>query len=153
MPYKRQVKDEDEPPLNPQGTRKGMPLPCTEQPAQPLYRELAGGKIKGRGLPPPWKTSGFWDKTMITSPSTHLVKRYLINARNMLRYYQDPLAYMTWMQRTYGKMSSSTIGDTTMYAFFTPEAVRAVLIDHAHAFSNREINEPLVSFLGNGLLT
>lgn len=73
--------------------------------------------------------------------------------RNMLRYYRDPLAYMTWMQRTYGKMSSSTIGKTTMYAFFTPEAVRAVLIDHAHSFSNREVNEPLVSFLGDGLLT
>jgi cytochrome P450 len=57
------------------------------------------------------------------------------------------------MQRTYGKMSSSTIGKTTMYAFFTPEAVRAVLIDHAHSFSNREINEPLVSILGDGLLT
>src|SRR6266849_10845753 len=90
---------------------------------------------------------------MITSPSTHPVKRYLINARNMLCYYRDPLAYMTWMQRTYGKMSSSTIGKTTMYAFFTPEAVRAVLIDHAHAFSNRELNQPLVSFLGDGLLT
>jgi cytochrome P450 len=90
---------------------------------------------------------------MITSPSTQPVKRFLINIRNMSRFYRDPLDYMTWMQRTYGKMSSSTIGNTTMYAFFTPEAVRAVLIDHAHSFSNREINEPLVSFLGDGLLT
>ena|SRR2546426_11949784 len=90
---------------------------------------------------------------MITSPSTHPVKRLLINTRNMLRYYRDPLAYMTWMQRTYGKMSASTIGNTTNYAFFTPEAVRTVLIDQAHSFSNREINEPLVSILGDGLLT
>jgi cytochrome P450 len=90
---------------------------------------------------------------MITSPSTHPVKRFLVNARNMLRYYRDPLAYMTWMQRTYGKMSSTTIGKTTMYAFYTPEAVRAVLIDHAHSFSNREISQPLVTLLGDGLLT
>ncbi len=90
---------------------------------------------------------------MITSPSTPPVKRFLINTRNMLRYYWDPLAYMTWMQRTYGKMSSSTIGKTTMYAFYTPEAVREVLIDQAHCFSKREVSEPIVSFFGDGLLT
>lgn len=90
---------------------------------------------------------------MITSPSTQPVKRFLLNTRNVLRYYRDPLAYMTWMQRTYGKMSSATIGKTTMYAFFTPEAVRAVLVDHADSFSHRELSGPLVSFLGDGLLS
>jgi cytochrome P450 len=90
---------------------------------------------------------------MITSPATHPVKRLLINTKNMLRYYRDPLAYMTWMQRTYGRMSSTTIGKVTMYAFFTPEAVRAVLIDHASSFTNRENTEHLITFIGDGLLT
>jgi cytochrome P450 len=90
---------------------------------------------------------------MITSPSTHPGKRFLVNTKNMLRYYRDPLAYMTWMQRVYGKMSATTIGKVTMYAFFTPEAVRAVLIDHAHSFTNRENSEHLRAFIGDGLLT
>jgi len=90
---------------------------------------------------------------MITSPATHPVKRFLVNARNMLRYYQDPLVYMTWMQRTYGKMAATTIGRVTMYAFFTPEAVRAVLIDHTSSFTNRENTEHLIAFIGDGLLT
>ena len=90
---------------------------------------------------------------MITSPSTHPGKRFLVNTKNMLRYYRDPLAYMTWMQRVYGKMSATTIGKVTMYAFFTPEAVRAVLIDHAHSFTNRESSEHLRAFIGDGLLT
>ena len=90
---------------------------------------------------------------MITSPATHPVKRFLINTKNMLRYYRDPLAYTTWMQRTYGRMSATTIGKVTMYAFFTPEAVRAVLIDHAHSFTNRENSEHLITFIGDGLLT
>lgn len=90
---------------------------------------------------------------MITSPATHPVKRFLINTKNMLRYSRDPLAYMTWMQRTYGRMSATTIGKVTMYAFFTPEAVRAVLVDHASSFTSRENTEHLITFIGDGLLT
>ncbi len=90
---------------------------------------------------------------MITSPATHPVKRLLINTKNMLRYYRDPLAYMTWMQRAYGRMSATTIGKVTMFAFFTPEAVCAVLIDHASSFTNRENSEPLRALIGDGLLT
>lgn len=90
---------------------------------------------------------------MITSPSTPPVKRFLLNTRNMLRYYRDPLDYLTWMQRTYGKMSSATIGKTTMYAFFTPQAVRDVLVEHADSFSLRDLSGPLTAFLGDGLLS
>src|SRR5260370_1743466 len=90
---------------------------------------------------------------MITSPSTQPVKRFLLNTRNLLRYYHDPLAYMTWMQRTYGPMSSATIGKTTMYAFFTPQAVREVLVEHADAFSLRDLGGPLAALLGEGLLS
>src|SRR5215469_7048267 len=90
---------------------------------------------------------------MITSPATHPVKRFLVNTKNILRYYRDPMAFLTWMQRTYGKMSATTIGKVTMYAFFTPEAERAVLIDHASSFTHRENSEHLITFIGDGLLT
>ncbi len=40
-----------------------------------------------------------------------------------------------------------------MYAFFTPQAVRDVLVEHADAFSLHDLGGPLAAFLGDGLLS
>lgn len=80
------------------------------------------------------------------------MKKRLQTVRNVLRYNQDPLEYMTEWQRTYGNVSVATIGKITIYSFFSPEGVRAILVDHARSFSNRENNTGLLPLLGDGLL-
>jgi cytochrome P450 len=40
-----------------------------------------------------------------------------------------------------------------MYAFFTPQAVREVLVEHADAFSLHDLGGPLTAFLENGLFS
>ncbi len=72
---------------------------------------------------------------------------------NALEMGQGQLAFITRLQREYGKVSTFYIGPTPMVMFTTPEAVRYVLVEHARDFTIREVTQGLRRLLGDGLLT
>src|SRR6266700_7245057 len=72
---------------------------------------------------------------------------------NILQFRKGQLAFVTSLQREYGKASTFYFGSTPMVMFTTPEAVRYVLVEHARDFTIREITQGLQRLLGDGLLT
>ena len=72
---------------------------------------------------------------------------------NLLEFRKAQLAFVTSLQREYGKASTFYFGSTPMVLFATPEAVRYVLVEHARDFTIREITQGLRRLLGDGLLT
>src|SRR5260370_30200593 len=72
---------------------------------------------------------------------------------NLLEFRKAQLAFVTSLQREYGKASTFYFGSTPMVLFATPEAVRHVLVEHARDFTIREITPGLRRLLRDGLTT
>jgi cytochrome P450 len=72
---------------------------------------------------------------------------------NILQFRKEQLAFVTSLQREYGKASTFYLGPTPMVMFTTPEAVRYILVEHARDFTIREVTRGLSLLLGDGLLT
>lgn len=71
-----------------------------------------------------------------------------------LAFSRGPLAYLTKLQRTYGKAARiPMVGGFEIAVFFTPTAVRTVLTEQPRNFTSREFNFALTRLLGDGLLT
>jgi cytochrome P450 len=58
---------------------------------------------------------------------------------NLLSLRQDPLGFLTQMQRTYGNMATIYFGKNPAVLLFQPEYVRYVLVEHPRDFSNRGV--------------
>ena len=72
---------------------------------------------------------------------------------NIFDFRKDPLAFITGLQRRYGKAATFYLAKTPMVLMSTPEAVRYVLVEHAKNFTMREFAQSLRLLLGDGLLT
>jgi cytochrome P450 len=69
---------------------------------------------------------------------------------NLLSLRQDPLGFLTQMQRTYGNMATIYFGKNPAVLLFQPEHVRYVLVEHPRDFSNRGVLAGNNSNNGNG---
>lgn len=72
---------------------------------------------------------------------------------NLLEFRKGQLAFVTRLQREYGKVSTFYFGKNPMVMFTTPEAVRYVLVENAKNFTIRESTQSLRLIIGDGLLT
>lgn len=72
---------------------------------------------------------------------------------NVLQFRRDQLAFMTGLQRSYGRAATFRLARLPVVAFFRPEAVRSCLVDNARNFTSGEFNAQLRTLLGDGLLT
>src|SRR5947209_5051392 len=72
---------------------------------------------------------------------------------NILDFRKGQLAYVTGLQRQYGKASTFYFGRLPMVLFTTPEAVRYVLVENPKNFTIREMTQGLRLLLGDSLLT
>ena len=67
---------------------------------------------------------------------------------NILQFRKGQLAFVTSLQREYGKASTFYFGSTPMVMFTTPEAVRYILVEHARDFTIREVTRGIGLLLG-----
>lgn len=72
---------------------------------------------------------------------------------NILQFRRDQLAFVTGLQRTYGRAATFHMAHLPIVIFFRPEAVRYFLVDNARNFTNGEFAGELKGVLGEGLLT
>jgi cytochrome P450 len=72
---------------------------------------------------------------------------------NLLQFRRDQLAFVTGLQRSYGRAATFYLANLPVVMFFRPEAVRAILVEQARNFTNGEFVGELKGVLGEGLLT
>lgn len=72
---------------------------------------------------------------------------------NIPQIRTNPLGFVSALAQTYGPAATFRLGRQTVVLLSRPDAVRAVLIEQARAFSNAEFNAILRPVLGRGLLT
>jgi cytochrome P450 len=72
---------------------------------------------------------------------------------NGLALRRDQLGFFTRMQRQYGNAVSIGLGRVgNLYLYSAPEAVERILVTNASNYTSREVNQPSMPFLGDGLL-
>ncbi len=72
---------------------------------------------------------------------------------NVLDFRKGQIAFLTGLQRQYGKASTFYFGAFPAVMFTTAEAVRYVMVENAKNFTIREIAQGLQLLLGDALLT
>lgn len=72
---------------------------------------------------------------------------------NVFEFRKGQVAFMTGLQRQYGKASTFYLGKLQMIFLNTPEAVRYVLVENPKNFTMREITMSLRLLMGDSLLT
>jgi cytochrome P450 len=66
---------------------------------------------------------------------------------------RDQLGFFTRMQRQHGNAVSIELPrGGRLFLFSSPEAIERILVGHAANYTSREINQPSMPFLGDGLL-
>jgi cytochrome P450 len=77
--------------------------------------------------------------------------RWLIG--NGLALRRDQLGFFTRMQRQYGNAVSIGLGRAgNLYLYSAPAAIERILVVNAANYTSREVNQPSMPFLGDGLL-
>ena len=72
---------------------------------------------------------------------------------NILQFRRDPLAFVSGVQRSFGRLATIHMGRAPIVLFFRPEHVRYFLVDQARNFTIGQFNQNLRHVLGDGLLT
>lgn len=72
---------------------------------------------------------------------------------NGLALRRDQMGFFTRSQRQYGNAVSIGLGRAgRLFLYSSPEAVERILVTNASNYTSREINQPSMPFLGDGLL-
>ncbi len=72
---------------------------------------------------------------------------------NLLQFRRDPLAFVSGVQRSFGRVATMRMARLPIVMFFRPEHVRYFLVEQARNFTSSQFNINLRRLLGDGLLT
>jgi cytochrome P450 len=72
---------------------------------------------------------------------------------SLLQFRRDPLAFISGVHRSYGRVATVRIFKRQVVMFFRPEHAQYFLVDHARSFASGSDRPLMKRFLGEALLT